>query len=369
MTESRLKDSPRILGQLLAVTMLLLLITIGERLQAQVGGSYTYSFLNLSPSARVSGLAGFALTHVDRDLTVGYQNPAAYNPEMHRRIAFAHAFYPAGIQHGYAAYAHHSEKLNTTFGGGILYRSYGRMQRTDPTGAQQGGFSASDYIIQAGASWHSSDKLSYGANLKLIYSQLESYSSVGMAADLAVTYNDTASMFTATLLFKNAGAQFKPYTPGQRESIPLDIQVAVSKRLRHLPLRISAVVHDIHRGDIRYDDPNAVDDSQLFFGEEEPEEPGYIADKIFRHIAFSGEFYFGESFRVRLGYDHQGRGELGVDSRPALTGFAGGFGLRIKQFHLDYGHVVHHLSGRNNHLTVTTSLSDFGSKKRKAAAE
>ncbi|MFT7588850.1 MAG: hypothetical protein ACI959_001063, partial [Limisphaerales bacterium] len=158
----------------------------------------------------------------------------------------------------------------------------------------------------------------------------------------------------------NLGTQLKPYTPSNYEELPFRIDIGISKKLRYLPLRLSLTFHDLQQFDIRYDDPNAAQQTDIFFGpDEEQVEKKYIADKIFSHLALGTEFYFGKSFRVRFGYNHQGRGELASENRPGATGFTGGFGLRVKQFRFDYGHAVHHIGGRNNHISISTSLSDF----------
>ena len=338
---------------------LIVLLALISALQGQIGGSYTYSYLELSPSARVTALGGYAITTLDDDLTLGYQNPALYNQEMGGRMAFSHAFGPGGIQYGYAAYAGYSEKTDMTFGGGLLYRAYGRFDGRDAAGNWQPGFSASEYALQAGTAYRG-DKLSYGANAKLLYSQLESYTSFGMAVDLGATYNDTASLFTASLVMRNIGTQFKAYVQDETEPLPFQVNLGVSKRLRYLPLRLSLTLHDLQKLDTRYDDPNAPQDNGLFFGQDPTPEKNYTADKFFRHVAVGTEFYFGKNFRARFGYDHQTRGELAGEGRAGLTGFSTGFGIRVKQFRLDYGHAITHISGRNNQLTLNVDMKAFG---------
>jgi hypothetical protein len=193
----------------------------------------------------------------------------------------------------------------------------------------------------------------------VLYAQLESYSSLGLAADLGVTYVDTASLFSAALVMRNIGTQLTAYTPGDREPLPFQVNLGISQRLRYLPLRLSLTVHDLQKADIRYDDPNASQANNLLFGQDEPEEPRYTADKIFRHVAVGAEFSFGQNVRARFGYDHQTRGELATDGKPGLTGFSTGFGIRIRQFRLDYAHGITHISGRQNHLTLNVDMAAF----------
>ena len=94
----------------------------------------------------------------------------------------------------------------------------------------------------------------YGANYKLIYSNFDAASSFGMAIDIAAAYDDTAKMFTATLLIKNIGAELKAFNKNDRDRIPFEIQAGFSKRLKYVPFRISVVIHNIQKFDIRYPD-------------------------------------------------------------------------------------------------------------------
>ncbi len=347
----------RLVVQRFALALLSTVLMGMSESRAQIGGSYTYAYLELPPSARVMALGGYALALYDDDLTLGYQNPALYNPQMGGRMAFTHGFGPGGTQYGYVAYAGHAEKSDLTFGGGVLYRTYGRFEGRDAAGNWQPGFSASEYAIQAGTAYRG-EKLHFGLNAKLLYSQLESYSSTGMGFDLGVVYDDTTSLFSAALVMRNIGWQLSAYTPGDAEPLPFQVNLGISQRLRYLPLRLFLNIHDLQRPDIRYDDPNIAAVTNIF-SPDEPEDRTYLADKIFRHVAVGGEFYFGQNVRVRFGYDHQTRAELGPDFRPGLTGFNTGFGIRVRQFRLDYAHAITHISGRNNMLTLNVDMNAF----------
>src|SRR5882672_9673660 len=86
-------------------TITLLLITFSYSIYAQLGGSYTYAYLNLPPSARITALGDLNITTYDYDVNFAYQNPALLNKQMDGRASFSNAFLNAGILHGYAAYA------------------------------------------------------------------------------------------------------------------------------------------------------------------------------------------------------------------------------------------------------------------------
>lgn len=324
----------------------------------QYGGSYTYAYLQLPPSARISGLGGLNVSTFDNDVTFGYMNPALLNSAMDGAVSVNHAFLPSGITHGFAAYGKQLSKWNATMGGGILYRTYGTMPMTDPSGITLGNFSGSEYVAAWGIGY-GTGKLRYGANAKALYSRLESYFSFGIAADIGMAYVDTAHLFTAGLVLRNIGTQFKPYVDGYFEDIPFSIDLGVSQRLRHLPLRLSFTLHDLQQFDIRYDDPNAAEQVNIFSADTATVEKNYTVDKIAQHLNVAGEFYFGKNVMVRAGYDHMTRREMSVETRRGLTGFSLGFGMAIKRYRIDYGHEFYSLAGGSHHITIAANLNEI----------
>jgi len=330
--------------------------------QAPLGGRRIYTFLDLPASARITALGGNLITVKDDDHTLAFANPSLLNKEMHQQVAVNHSFHVADIQNGYVSYAHHSEPLNLTFHGGLQYISYGTFDAADEFGQVQGTFKAADYALTLGAGYQLYDKVSLGANLKIINSQLEAFDSWGTSLDLAAHYRDTSGRFTATLLIQNAGFQLSTYQEGNRELLPLNVQFGLSQRLKYLPFRLSVIFHSLQQWDLRYDDPDALQEDFIFGGEPQEESSfSQNVDNFFQHIIFNGEFLLGrnENFRLRLGYNHHRRQELSVSNFRSLAGFSGGVGFKVKRFRIDYGRGVYHLGGAVNHLTLSTNLGSF----------
>lgn len=343
------------------ISSLLLLLLLTQSIHGQIGGENVFTFTTLPHTARVAALGGNLITVKDDDVALAYHNPAALNPAMHHNLTFNHAFYLADINHGYFGYGNHFDNINTTFHAGVQYVSYGDFNLTDPTGTINGTFSANEYAVTVGAGRQYNEHLSFGANLKFLNSQFEAYQSVGIAGDAAVFYSDTSKRFTATLLFKNMGSQITTFQPDNFESLPFDMQIGISKRLKYLPFRLSVIVHNLHRWNIRYNDPN-IDEPILIFGEEpEPKDQSYFFDNLARHFIINGEFLLGsnQNFRMRFGYNHLRRGELSVLNTVSFAGFNFGVGLKINRFRIDYGRSVYHLAGGANQLTISTNLNEF----------
>ena len=338
-----------------------LLLTTGS-LYAQIGGLHTYEFMNLSPSARITALGGNLITVRDDDANLALGNPAALNERMHQQISVNHSFHVAGISHGYASYAHHLDSIGLTSHIGVQYVTYGDFIETNERGQEIGTFQASEYAINLGAGKQVAERLAVGANLKVITSQMERYSSFGLGMDAAATYFDTSRNFVATMVFRNMGRQLSYFRDGDPEPLPFEIQVGVSKKLRYLPFRFSIVYRHLNRWNILYDDPNA-EPSVLFLGEEQSEqsEASLWFDNFFRHFIFNGEFLIGpkENFRLRFGYNHFMRRELSVDNFGSLAGFSFGVGFKVSRFRIDYGYQSFHLGGGLNHFSISTSILEF----------
>ena len=321
------------------------------QITAQIGGENTYEFLNLSTSARATALGGTQIAIQDNDASLALQNPALYNEQMHNYLSFGTVAYFAGINHGHVAYSRHVDSI-ASFGIAAQYVSYGQFRHTDERGQDLGTFSGSEVAINFGGA-RKYKRFSYGANLKMIASSLESYSSYGMAADLGASYFDEEKNLTFGLVVKNIGSQLSTYAD-TKENMPFDVQFGVSKRLEHLPFRFSVIAHHLHRWDIRYNDQNA--QSVSIFEDPKTKEKNYFSDKLFRHLNFNGELYLGKALTARVGYNHLRRQELSLAMRRTLGGFSFGLGLQIKRFQLNYGSAIYHAAGGTHHFSFAFKL-------------
>lgn len=327
---------------------------------AQTGGKHTYKFLNLIPSARVSALGGNLIAVRDNDLQLVYHNPSLLDSNMHNHFALSYVNYFADINYGNIAYAQHRPGLGT-FSGSLHYINYGKFIASEYTSDITGQFSAGEYSLNLSYVRPLDSSFSVGATLKTIYSSLESYSSVGSAVDIGATYYNALKAFTAAVLIKNAGFQYKAYVPGNRESLPFEIQAALSKKLTHAPVRFSLAAENLQKWNLRYRDTlktsaDSIDNQFL-------RKTVRLGGNLGRHLVVGAEFLFGKNFYLRAGFNVNRRTELRVSGRPALSGFSFGAGFKIYKFMFSYGRSAYHLAGASNHISVGLKLSDFYSKK------
>lgn len=348
----------------LAVLIFLVFLLVFNSVQAQVGGRSVYNFLNITSSARLSAMGGNFAAIKDNDLSLALVNPSLITPEMTHTLTLNYIKYFSDINYGFAAYSRTFPKVGS-FTGGIQYLNYGKFTQADETGQTYGNFHAADYALQIGWGRGLDSSFSIGANLKVILSSLDSYTSFGLCVDVAGTYFNRKRQVAVSLIARNIGRQIVYYTRGNNEPLPFELQLAVSTRPKHIPFRLSIVLTHLERYNLRYTDPSLPTTDPLTGEVIKTSKVGEIADNLMRHVVIGGEFVPIKALSIRLGYNYQRRKEMTVESKKGLTGFSFGVGLKIRNFSINYGRAMYHISGSPNVITITTDLSGFTRKEKK----
>ena len=136
---------------------------------AQLGKNSVYNLLNYSYSARNSGLGGGLMSAYSDDPTLLFQNPSTISDRFHTSLGVNFVDYFSNVAYGSAFYSHTFKKWGS-FAFEMRYVGFGTFTQTDESGNVIGSFTAGDYAGTIGWGRKLSDKLSLGANLKLIYS-------------------------------------------------------------------------------------------------------------------------------------------------------------------------------------------------------
>ncbi|MGV3631705.1 MAG: type IX secretion system protein PorQ [Bacteroidota bacterium] len=337
-------------------TLFLVCVTVSAR--AQTGGGNSYSFLDLPFNARSAALGNDFISSRDEDVNLAIQNPSLYNSSMDRMLGFNQALLAGGINYGMLTYA---RKYNEQLTGGfsLRYVTYGNMERRNEAGVSEGKFYAGDFIVSSGVSKQLNPLISVGANINLVYSQLESYSSFGVAADLAGIYELKEKNLVMTALVKNAGYQLKSYTKGNRAPLPAEFQFAIAHKVKHAPFRFTLLLHHLNKFDLTYVVPGQKPTIDALTGDTIPVQLPGIGEKIFRHLTYQVELIFSKNFHLRTAFDYHLRQEMKVAARPGISGFSFGIGMKFKRFSLDYGLVAYSAAGFNNQLTLNLNLGQF----------
>ena len=280
---------------------------------------------------------------------------------MNQHAMVGTTVYPGQINFGNASYVQQF-KIPGTFGFGLQYIDYGKFQETDDAANVIGTFRAEEMNFYAGYGYQFGKIFSAGVNAKFIYSNMGFWNSEGMAADLAAMINDTAHLITASIVAKNIGGQFKPYTPGNYTSIPFDLEAGVSFGFRHLPLKFHITLHHLYEWNIRYNNP-ADDLQDALFGDSSALTKKYIVDNIFRHVIFGGEFNIKKVVRLDIAYNHLRQQELSLTTKRSIPGISVGLGLHIRQFDFSYGIQPMAQGGALNYFTLSVNTAGFVRRK------
>ena len=330
---------------------------------AQIGGRYSYSFLEQPLSARISALGGNQAAINDNDINVGFVNPTMINASLHNTMALNYVNFYTGMNYGSVQYARTFNKAGN-FLASIQFMDYGQFTYADETGTQGGSFGASDFAFTLGWGRQLDSTFSIGAAAKLIYSFYEGYNSFGFAVDVAGTY-ESKTGWTMSLIARNMGMQITTYVSGVRDPLPFNLQYAISKRLDHVPFRFSVIYDHIEKWDLTYNDPaNPAGGTDPITGE--PVEQSGIAkfgDQLIRHFIIGGEIYLGKNLVLRGGYNFRRRAEMKVVTKPGMVGFSWGIGVRISKFKINYSRSRYHLEGSPNYLTLSIDIDAFGKDK------
>ena len=342
----------------LLVACFLLLASVDVFGQQQSGR--VYEFLNLPATARVTALGGYAFPTLDSDLGMALFYPAMLTQDVNNHLSLNIVDYFDDINYGTIAFTHYFERLGQ-FSGAVQYIDYGRFVEANESGDIIGQFTAGEYSLQIGWGRLLTERLMLGSNVKIIYSSFYSYDSMGMAVDLSMAYINPDNLLAAAIVARNIGRQITYYHGNNRESLPFDLALGISKKLHNAPFQFSLVANNLHNYALTYDSPmllpdhfNDDDDSQTF-----QQRVSDFGDNLMRHLTLGVEFTPLESFSFRVGYNYRRRQEMKVDTRLSTVGFSWGFGIQISRFQLQYGRSNYHLAGAPNHISISTSLQDL----------
>ena len=322
-------------------------------LPAQIGGNSTYQFLNLISSPRQAALGGKVITNVDYDVSQALYNPATINVDMDNQLALNYVNYLGDISYGTAAYAYTLDRRTQTFHIGVTYVNYGSFDGYDENGNSTGSFTGNESAISIGYSVQLGFSDFYaGANLKLISSKLEQYSSFGGAIDFGLIYIDEYLDFNAALVIRNLGMQFTTYA-GLNESLPFEINLGLSQKLQFVPLRWHLTFENLQQWPIASSNPaRAVTDLS---GNQEQENIGFLAN-LSRHTIIGLELFPERGLNIRLGYSFRRAEELRIVDQRNFSGLSFGVGLKFNKLRISYTHARYSLASNTSFLGVQISL-------------
>lgn len=324
------------------------IITATLPLQAQTegAGSSVFNFLNLPASSRLNALGGENVSLADNDISMAFINPALLTAETDKVLQLNYAYYLAGTMFGSVMYGHNYK--NNYFAAGIHYLDYGQMEYADEMGNLLGGtFTAKDICVNLMYARQLGPQFRIGATVKPIFSVYEHYTSVALGADVGGYFQTKDSLFQMGLALRNIGWQLKSFYEedyGQHtEMLPLNLELGMSLKLPHAPLRFSMTVHNLQRWDIA---PRELDVKWY--------------DMLFRHTIWAVDIVpKSEKFYLTVSYNHRRQAEMNINDMRSMAGFAFGAGVRVYKFRVGFAMSQYTKGNFTYQASISTDINSF----------
>lgn len=227
-----------------------------------------------------------------------------------------------------------------TLAAGIRYMGYGSFTRTNAQGQRQGSFNAYDMALTFGIGRTYEKNLSYGAAIDFIHSSYDVYHSTAVTFSAGFLYKDPARDFTVGGAITNLGGQLSAFDT-KREPLPLDIRLGISRKLEHVPLRLSITAHSLNSWNL-----TTITDTK---------KPDLVTD-IIRHFELGGEFLLSDNVELRLGYNRYQHEELKTSNRLDFAGTSIGLGIHINKYQFDISRNSFSQSGGYLQINLRTSF-------------
>ncbi len=337
----------------------LILLFLLNNVFGQVGRG-VYRFLDLPVSSRLATLGGVNVSLKDNDINFAFNNPALLSQTSNGVIGLNIANYLANIKYGSAIYSYSLNEKNF-FSAGVQYIDYGTFNGYDEFGQKTEDFTAKDMAMYLSYARPLSDKITVGITLKPIVSALENYTSIGLVSDVGISYKKD-DLLSVGLVFKNMGTQITGYYKDEddkqhRESMPFDIQLGVTKKLAHAPIRISATLNNLHRWNVVGYQSKLPKRSSLT-NEVKTEKTGFF-DMALRHLILGIEFLPSDKFYLGVGYNHRRHKEMSIEGYKSLAGFSFGAGVKLYKFQVGFGMIQYQRKNYAYQFSISTNINDF----------
>ncbi len=323
---------------------------------AQVGGERVYNFLNITTSATQAAIGGEALTIKD-DVNQPLWNPSGITKYMDNQVAVNYVNYLTDVNMGSITFAHLINRRFGTLHAGIQYIDYGEFIGADENGEETGNFGARDLAFSIGYAYNIPRSDFYiGANLKLLSSKIENYTSSGAAIDFGIAYYTDYRPYMFTAVIRNLGYQFSPYDE-KREDLPLEIAVGASYELEDVPIKWHVTINNLQQWNVAVANPS---DSQTDLeGNVNSKDINFFTHAI-RHVVIGGELFPDKGFNIRFGYNFRRAAELRLIESRTFAGITAGFGLKMGRLKLDYAYTKYHPAENTSTFTLHIDLTRRG---------
>lgn len=308
-------------------------------------GEKVYRFLNLPTSTHINALGGNNVSLVDNDISLVFHNPALLGDEMNMNFNVNYMSYIGDIGSGSAIFGKAIDEISN-FAVGMNYIDYGKFNKMSPDQVYEGTFSAKDISVNGVYSRDLTAYLRGGVTAKLIYSGYDAFSSFAVGFDVGLSYYSFDNSFSAGIALKNVGAQLSSYND-ERVSLPWDVQVGLTKKIKNAPLRVSVTGIYLTQWEFeRIDEANVIPRSKdNFFG------------TFFKHIVFGVDILPSDNMWLAVGFSPKANSDMRLLDSNKWGGWNFGAGMRVKRFNIGFSLAQLHPSATSYHFGFSMDLS------------
>lgn len=252
-----------------------------------------FNILMVGNSASMTG-KGEAVSATSGDATILWYNPAAVQISKYSNFCFCHNSYLFDNKIENASLIIKSG--NKSYGLGIVYLNYGKLDKTDESGSIIGEYHPIDIVIATNYAMRISPYFSFGSNLKIVYEKIDTESSWGTCTDFGLVYDSFIKGFNFAFVIQNIGL-FSTKMKNVRTEFPLSYKMGTCHELNISKQSKLSISSDL----IKYEN----EDIKLNLGL---------------------EYTFDEAVYTRLGY------KVNYDEED----FSAGLGIKINHYKFDY---------------------------------
>ncbi|MEA2103016.1 MAG: PorV/PorQ family protein [Candidatus Cloacimonadota bacterium] len=186
--------------------ILLVVLTIGVCYANTNEQENGFQILKVSIGASAAGRGG-AVSALPGNATSLWYNPAAVSLSDGSNFCFSRINYLFGVNIDNASIIF--DKGKSSFGFGLTFLNYGKIDKTDGTGNLIGEFHPTDLILAGNHSWRLSPSVYFGYNIKLAYEKIDSETSYGLGADLGMVWDTFLRGLNLSAVVQNVGYSTK----------------------------------------------------------------------------------------------------------------------------------------------------------------
>lgn len=308
----------------------------------------TFEFLRLPAHARLAALGGVNVSLADRDVSFFHSNPALTGDTLNGFAAAAYQLYVGDVGNALFSYAHGSDRLGQLIIG-IQHTSYGSFQGYDPSGVETLEYDAGETAIVVGRT-HRAGHFRLGASFRVILSNIAGYRATAVALDLGGVFKHPTEELSVGLVMKNLGLVLSDYRDGSSTSLPFDVQVGVTFKPEHMPLRFSFTGFDLLTSGLL--------PSQALSGEGRSS-----LSKIFAHVNAGAEILLHKNVNVLVGYNYLLHETLKADTGGGGGGFSFGFSLLVKPVEVVFSRNSYTVGNAGYSFTLLSNMNQLLRKK------